>query len=50
MKIIVFIFYYSVVDRIISHLKLTLMAERPPPPQVSQQQLYMAAEARTEYF
>jgi len=41
---------YSVVDRIINHLKLSFTAERPPPPQVSQQQLCMAAEARSEYF
>jgi transposase len=34
MKVIAFITDYSVVDRIINHLKLTFVAERPPPPQV----------------
>ena len=32
MKIIAFITEYAVVDRIIDHLKLTFVAERPPPP------------------
>jgi hypothetical protein len=41
---------YSVVDRIITHLKLTFHAERPPPPQVLHQELLMAAEERGEYF
>jgi len=50
MKIIVFITDYSVVDRIINHLKLSFIAERPPPPQASQQQLLMVAEERGEYF
>jgi len=50
MRIIAFITDYSAVDRIINHLKLTFAAERPPPPQVVQQELFMAAEARTEYL
>jgi len=50
MKIIGFITDYSVVDRIINHLKLCFIAEKPPPPQASQQQLLMAAEERGEYF
>jgi len=32
MKVIAFITDYAVVDRIIHHLKLTFVAERPPPP------------------
>ncbi|MBN1273070.1 MAG: acid--CoA ligase [Candidatus Aminicenantes bacterium] len=32
MRIISFITDYAVVDRIINHLKLTFVAERPPPP------------------
>jgi len=40
---------YSVVDRIINHLKLSFIAERPPPPHTAYQQLLMAAEASTEY-
>jgi hypothetical protein len=35
MRIIAFITDYVVVDRIINHLKLTFMAERPPPHMVS---------------
>jgi len=38
------------VDRIIRHLKLTFFAERPPPPQIVQKELLMAAEQRGEYF
>jgi hypothetical protein len=33
MKVVAFLTGYSVVDRIINHLKLTSVAERPPPPQ-----------------
>ena len=42
MHIIAFITDYAVVDRIIHHLKLTFVAERPPPPHVASQQLLMA--------
>ena len=50
MRIIALITDYSAVDRIINHLKLTFAAKRPTPPQAAQQQLLMAAEARTEYL
>ena len=33
MSIIAFIADHKVIDKIIAHLKLTFMAERPPPPQ-----------------
>ena len=36
--------------KIIDHLKLTFMAERPPPSQFVQKELLMAAEERGEYF
>ena len=49
MKVIAFITYYSVVDRIINHMKLSFIAERPPP-QASQQQFDIVAELRSEYF
>jgi hypothetical protein len=39
-----------VVDRIIDHLKLSFVAERPPPPQVIYQEFLMAAETSAEYF
>jgi len=45
MKVIAFLTDYSVVDRIIGHLKLTFVAERPPPPHVAYQELLMAAKA-----
>jgi len=50
MHIIAFITDYSVVDRIIHHLKLTFFAERPPSSQIAQQELLIAAEERGEYF
>jgi len=40
----------SVVDRIIGHLKLTFVAERPPPPPVALQELLMVADPPAEYF
>jgi len=42
--------YDKVIDKIIAHLKLTFHAERPPPPQIVQKELLMAAEERGEYF
>ncbi len=50
MSIISFIEDHKVIDKIISHLKLTFMAERPPPTKRIQQELLMAAEEREEYF
>ena len=50
MRVIAFITDYSAVDRIITHLKLTFHAERPPPPHVVQQELLTAAEEREKYF
>jgi len=50
MRIISFIEDHKVIDKIIKHLKLSFIAERPPPPQVAQQKLLMAAEERGEYF
>jgi hypothetical protein len=49
MKVIAFLTDYAVVDRIIGHLKLTLVAERPPPHFVYQEVL-VAAEAGAGYF
>ena len=48
MRIIAFLTDYAVVDRIIHHLKLTFVAERPPPPH--QQGFLMAAEEKGKYF
>ena len=50
MKVIAFITAYAVVDRIIDHLKLTFLAERPPPPHLAYQEHLMTAESSAEYF
>jgi hypothetical protein len=50
MRIIAFLTDYAVVDRIINHLKLTFVAERPSTPQIVYQELFMAAEERSEWF
>jgi len=47
--IISFIEDHKVIDKIIDHLKLTFIAERPPPSQ-AQPQLAVAAEERVEYI
>ena len=49
-KVIAFLTDYAVVDRIIYHLKLTFVAERPPPPHIVYQEVLMAAETSAEYF
>ena len=49
MKVIAFLTDYAVVDRIINHLNLTFVAERPPPPQIAFQEVLIAAEAPAEY-
>jgi len=38
------------VDRIIDHLKLTFAAAKPPPREISFQELLMAADPSAEYF
>jgi transposase len=50
MKVIAFLTDYAVVDRIIDHLKLTFVAERPPPPHIAYQEVLMAAETSAEYL
>jgi len=50
MKFIAFITDYAVVDRIIRHLKLTFVADRPPPPQVAFQEYLLVADPPAEYF
>jgi hypothetical protein len=49
-KIVAFIADYAAVDRIIDHLKLTFVAEKPPPSRVLTEVALMAAEAGAEYF
>jgi hypothetical protein len=50
MKIIAFITDYSVLDRIINHLKLRFIADKPPTPRIASQEVLMAAETSAEYF
>ena len=50
MKVIAFLTDYPVVDRIINHLQLTFVAERPPPPHIASQEVLLAAEQSAEYF
>jgi hypothetical protein len=50
MKVIAFLTDYPVVDRIINHLQLTFVAERPPPPHIASQEVLSAAEQSAEYF
>jgi len=41
---------YQAIDRIINHLKLRFIAEKPPPSRVFEQVALMAAEGSAEYF
>jgi len=50
MRIIAFITDCAVVDRIINHLKLTFVAERPPPPHMVSQELFLDSEIPADYF
>jgi len=50
MKVVAFITNYPAVDRIIDHLKLRFVAEKPPPSHVFEQVALMAAEEPAEYF
>jgi len=49
MKVVAFITDYAAVDRIIEYLKLTFVAEKPPPSHLAYQEVLMAVEASTEY-
>jgi hypothetical protein len=50
MKVIAFITDFSVVDRIINRLKLTFVADKPPPSKAAFQEYLAAAETSVEYF
>jgi hypothetical protein len=49
MKIVAFLTEYEVVDRIIRHLELTFVAEKPPPAHVFEQVALIAAEESRDY-
>jgi hypothetical protein len=48
-KIIAFIKEYQAIDRIMAHLKLMFVADKPPPSHVFEQVALMAAEASGEH-
>jgi hypothetical protein len=50
MKIIAFLTDYAVVDRIIDHLKLRLIAEKPPPSRIFAEVALREAEQPAHYF
>jgi hypothetical protein len=50
MKVIAFLTDYPVVDRIINHLRLSFVADKPPPPLIAFQEVLLATEAGSEYF
>jgi len=50
MRIIAFLTDHAVVDRIINHLKLTSVTNKPTPPLLAYQEVLLAAEAGAEYF
>jgi len=43
MKVVAFLTENAAVDRIIDHLKLVFVAEKPPPPRIAYQEVLMAA-------
>jgi len=49
MRVVAFLTEYAVIDRIIRHLGLTFVAEKPPPAHVFEQVALMAAEESGEY-
>jgi hypothetical protein len=50
MKVVAFLTDFTVVDRIINHLKLTFVADKPPPSHVLSEVALMAAEERVDYL
>jgi hypothetical protein len=49
MEVVAFLMEYVVVDRIIEHLKLTFVAEKPPPAQIFEQVALMTAKEIGDY-
>jgi hypothetical protein len=50
MKVVAFLTEHAVVDRIIDHLKLTFVADRPPPPQAAFRELLWEADPPAGFF
>jgi hypothetical protein len=49
MKVVAFLTEYAVVDRIIDHLGLTFVTDKPPPSHVFEQVALMAAAENVDY-
>jgi hypothetical protein len=49
MRVVAFLTEPAVVDRIIRHLEMTFVAEKPPPSRIFEQVAPMAAEESGEY-
>ncbi len=49
MRVVAFLTEYAVVDRIVRHLELTFVAEKPPPAYIFEQAALMAAEESGKY-
>ena len=50
MKVTSLLIDYPVVDRIIDHLNLSFVADKPPPSHIAYQEVLMAAVSSAEYF
>ena len=50
MKVVAFIIEHAVVDRIIDHLGLTFVADKPPPFHVFAEVALMAADESADYL
>jgi len=50
MKVVAFLPDFAVVDRIINHLKLTFVADKPSPSHVLSEVALMAAEESADYL
>ena len=50
MKVIALINNFQAVDRIIGHIKLTFVADKPPPSNAALQEYLITAKTSAEYF
>jgi hypothetical protein len=50
MRVVAFLTEYAVVDKIINHLRLTFVADRPPPSRIAYQEYLMDADPPADYF
>jgi hypothetical protein len=50
MKVVAFLTAHAVVDRIIDHLQMTFVVEKPPPDQAVLQECLWASDPPAEYY